>query len=106
MSLPPRCTLLLSLKRWWATASSTRRAWIGSPSGKKSRSERFYLARPPPLPVSNNSITFEGLDTVACMTCPWSFYICSGGGTADELFFRQFDLEFFQEFGVFVHFLA
>jgi hypothetical protein len=38
--------------------------------------------------------------------CHWSFYICSGGGTADELFFRQFDLEFFQEFGVFVHFLA
>jgi hypothetical protein len=37
---------------------------------------------------------------------PWSFYICSGGGTADELFFREFDLEFFQEFGVFVHFLA
>jgi hypothetical protein len=36
----------------------------------------------------------------------WSFYICSGGGTADELFFREFDLEFFQEFGVFVHFLA
>src|ERR1035437_2145298 len=36
----------------------------------------------------------------------WSFYICSGGGTADELFFRQFDLEFFQEFGVFVLFLA
>jgi hypothetical protein len=36
----------------------------------------------------------------------WSFYIFSGGGTADELFFREFDLEFFQEFGVFVHFLA
>jgi hypothetical protein len=38
--------------------------------------------------------------------CPWSFYIFSGGGTADELFFRDFDLELFQEFGVFGHFLA
>jgi hypothetical protein len=37
---------------------------------------------------------------------PWSFYIFSGGGSADELFFRDFDPEFFQEFGVFVHFLA
>jgi hypothetical protein len=36
----------------------------------------------------------------------WSFYIFSGGGTADELFFRDFDLELFQEFGVFGHFLA
>jgi len=39
-------------------------------------------------------------------TGAWSFYILSGGGAADELFFRDFDLEFFQEFGVFVHFLA
>ena len=36
----------------------------------------------------------------------WSFYIFSGGGSADELFFRDFDPEFFQEFGGFVHFLA
>jgi hypothetical protein len=36
----------------------------------------------------------------------WSFYILSGGGTADELVFGDFDLEFFQEFGVFGHFLA
>src|ERR1019366_3689993 len=36
----------------------------------------------------------------------WSFYIFSGGGSADELFFRDFDPEFFQEVGVFVHFLA
>src|ERR1039458_10710586 len=36
----------------------------------------------------------------------WSFYIFSGGGSADELFFRDFDPEFFQEVGGFVHFLA
>ena len=36
----------------------------------------------------------------------WSFYIFSSGSRADELFFRDFELEFFQEFGVFVHFLA
>jgi hypothetical protein len=36
----------------------------------------------------------------------WSFYIISGGGSADGLFFRDFELEFFQEFGVFSHFLA
>ena len=36
----------------------------------------------------------------------WSFYIFSSGSCADELFFRDFDLEFFQEFGVFSHFLA
>src|ERR1035437_8379553 len=36
----------------------------------------------------------------------WSFYILSGGGTANELFFGDLDLEFFQEFGVFGHFLA
>ena len=36
----------------------------------------------------------------------WSFYIFSSGSCADELFFRDFDLEFFQEFGVFDHFLA
>jgi hypothetical protein len=47
-----------------------------------------------------------GLSKTGQEACPWSFYICSGGGTADELFFREFDLEFFQEFGVFVHFLA
>jgi hypothetical protein len=38
--------------------------------------------------------------------CPWSFYILSSGSCANELFFRDFDLEFFQEFGVFGHFLA
>jgi hypothetical protein len=38
--------------------------------------------------------------------CPWSFYIFSGCGSADELFFGNFDLEFFQEFGVVGHFLA
>ena len=37
---------------------------------------------------------------------PWSFYIFSGGGTADELFFRDFNFEFFQEFGMFSHFLT
>jgi hypothetical protein len=37
---------------------------------------------------------------------PWSFYIFSGCGSADELFFGNFDLEFFQEFGVVGHFLA
>jgi hypothetical protein len=36
----------------------------------------------------------------------WSFYIFSGCGSADELFFGNFDLEFFQEFGVVGHFLA
>jgi hypothetical protein len=25
----------------------------------------------------------------------WSFYIISGGGSADGLFFRDFELEFF-----------
>src|ERR1039458_3735355 len=34
----------------------------------------------------------------------WSFYIFSGCGSADELFFGNFDLEFFQEFGVVGHF--
>ena len=36
----------------------------------------------------------------------WSFYIFSGSGSADELFFRDLDLEFFEEFGVVGHFLA
>ena len=36
----------------------------------------------------------------------WSFYIFSSGSCADELLFRDFDLEFFQQFGVFGHFLA
>jgi hypothetical protein len=36
----------------------------------------------------------------------WSFYIILCGGSADKLFFRDFDLEFFQEFWVFGHFLT
>jgi len=36
----------------------------------------------------------------------WSFYIFSSGSSADELFFRDLDLEFLQKFGVFDHFLA
>jgi site-specific recombinase XerD len=36
----------------------------------------------------------------------WSFYIFSGGGSANELCFRDFDLEFLQECGLFGHFLA
>jgi hypothetical protein len=36
----------------------------------------------------------------------WSFYIFSCDGGSDELSFRDFDLEFFQEFGVFGHFLT
>src|SRR5450759_2052091 len=38
--------------------------------------------------------------------CHWSFYIFSSGSSADELFFRDLDLEFLQKFGVFDHFLA
>jgi len=40
------------------------------------------------------------------MPDPWSFYIFSGSGTADELLFRDFDLELRQKFGVFRHLLA
>jgi len=40
------------------------------------------------------------------MSDPWSFYTFSGGGSANELFFRDFDLEVSREFGVFGHFLA
>ena len=51
-----------------------------------------------------------GADTRVCRVDTrvdaWSFYIFSGGGTADELFFRDFDLEFLQKFGVVRHFLA
>jgi hypothetical protein len=38
--------------------------------------------------------------------CPWSFYIFSGSGSADELLFCCLELEFLQKFGVFGHFLA
>jgi hypothetical protein len=69
--------------------------------------------RPGGLPHNFRSIADSGKTSgIGLSTCGglstrhWSFYICSGGDTADELFFRQFDLEFFQEFGVFVHFLA
>src|ERR1019366_9321532 len=43
-----------------------------------------------------------------CPSCAriWSFYIFSCDGGSDELSFRDFDLEFFQEFGVFGHFLT
>ena len=40
------------------------------------------------------------------LSCSWSFYIFSCDGGSDELSFRDFDLEFFQEFGVFGHFLT
>ena len=36
----------------------------------------------------------------------WSFYIFSGGSTADKLLFRGFDLEFLQKFGIFRHLLT
>jgi len=36
----------------------------------------------------------------------WSFDIFSGGSSANELSFRNFDLEFLQECGLFGHFLA
>jgi hypothetical protein len=38
--------------------------------------------------------------------CAWSFDIFSGGSSANELSFRNFDLEFLQECGLFGHFLA
>ena len=38
--------------------------------------------------------------------CAWSFYIRSGGGTPRKLLICDFDLEIFQEFRVFHHFLA
>jgi hypothetical protein len=31
----------------------------------------------------------------------WSFYILSGSGGADELFFREVEFEFLDQFGVF-----
>ena len=40
------------------------------------------------------------------MPRPWSFYIFSSGGSANELFFRDFDLELFEKFWALGHFLA
>jgi hypothetical protein len=56
--------------------------------------------------LSDAYVALAGRTLAGQRACPWSFYIFSGGGSADELFFRDFDPEFFQEFGGFVHFFA
>ena len=60
------------------------------------------VRRSPKEPFSARKST----DLAGSRTEPWSFYIILCGGTADKLFFRDFDLEFFQEFGVVGHFLT
>jgi hypothetical protein len=40
------------------------------------------------------------------LAVPWSFYIFSSGGSANELGIVNFDLEFLEKFGVLRHFLA
>ena len=53
-----------------------------------------------------SALPFIGQSSEASVARPWSFYIFSCDGGSDELSYRDFDLEFFQEFGVFGHFLT